>query len=168
MHCHYPNQYKQYLYELREYQKRYGIGFQIAIINIGTAPAENVDISFHFPNGFDMYLEDELPVPPSKPNLPQKPMTLMQKATSGLSHLSYPRIFDMKPPTSYTLKRTNSYEFTDSFRLIKHNEEVISPELFLVFPSYEQVKSFQCIYRITVANLPDIVDGFINFKFNKA
>jgi len=46
---HYPDRYKQYLYELREHQKRYVIRFQIAIINNGTAPAENVDISFDFP-----------------------------------------------------------------------------------------------------------------------
>ncbi len=164
---HYPDRYKQYLYELREHQKRYCIRFQIAIINNGTAPAKNVDLSFHFPDGFDMYLEDDLPTPPRKPVPPQKPMTMAERLKvnrnfSAFSHL----IPKAKPLTSYMLNRTNGYDFTDSFLLIKHNEKAILPELFLFFPSYEQVKSFQCTYRITVANLPDIVDGVINFKFD--
>lgn len=163
---HYPDRYKQYLYELREHQKRYGIRFQIAIINSGTAPAENIDVSFHFPDGFDMYLEDDLPDSPSEPNLPQKPMTFAERMRPNINIPSLYRVSDIKLPTSYTLKRTNSYDFTDSFQLIKHNEKAILPELFLFFPSYEQIKSFQCTYRITVANLPDIVDGVINFKFD--
>jgi len=163
---HYPDRYKQYLYELREHQKRYSIRFQIAIINNGTAPAKNVDVSFHFPDGFDMYLEDDLPDSPRKPNLPQKPMTMGERMAASINIPSLYHVPDIKLPPSYTLKRTNSYDFTDSFRLIKHNEKAILPELFLFFPSYEQVKSFQCTYRITVANLPDIVDGIINFKFD--
>ena len=164
---HYPDRYKQYLYELREHQKRCGIYFQIAIINNGTAPAENVDVSFRFPDGFDMYLEDDLPDSPCKPDLPQKPMTMAERLKENLFLPTFLNcISDIKLPTSYTLKRTNSYDFTDSFQLIKHNEKVILPKLFLFFPSYEQIKSFQCTYRITVANLPDIVDGVINFKFD--
>jgi len=162
----YPARYKKYLYELREHKKRCGIRFQIAIINNGTAPAENVDVSFRFPDGFDMYLEDDVPDSPSKPNLPQKPMTMSERMKSSIT---IPRLYhptDIKVPTSYNLKRTNSYDFTDSFQLIKHNEKAILPELFLFFSSYEQIKSFQCTYRITVANLPDIVDGVINFEFD--
>lgn len=164
----YPDCYKKYLYELREHQKRCGIRFQIAIINNGSAPAENVDVSLRFPNGFEMYLEDDVPDSPRKPNLPQKPMTMAERMKASMNIPSLYQVPDIKLPTSYTLKRTNSYEFTDSFRLIKHNEKAILPELFLFFPSYEQVKSFQCTYRITVANLPDIVDGVINFKFDTA
>ena len=114
-----------------------------------------------------MYLEDDIPNSPREPNLPQKPKTVAEKLKVNFNFpaFSHP-IPDIKLPTSYTLKRTNSYDFTDSFQLIKHNEKVILPELFLFFSSYEQVKSFQCTYRITVANLPDIVDGVINFKFD--
>jgi hypothetical protein len=166
----YPDRYRKYLYKLRECQKRHGIHFQIAIINDGTAPAENVDVSFHFPDGFDMYLEDELPNLPYEPSLPQKPKTFVEQMkesmTSNINIRDLCRVSNTKIPTSYTLKRTNSYDFTDSFRIIKHHEKVILPELFLFFPSYEQIKSFQCTYRITVANLPDIVDGVINFKFD--
>jgi hypothetical protein len=162
----YPDRYKQYLYKLREFQKRYGIRFQIAIINNGTAPAENVDVSFRFPNGFDIYLEDDLPDSPSEPNLPQKPKTMAEKFQGNLDFIPFlHRTPKIKLPTSYTLKRTNSYDFTDSFKLIKHNERVVLPELFLYFPSYEQIKPFQCTYRMTVANLPDIVEGVVNFKF---
>jgi hypothetical protein len=164
---HYPDQYRQYLYELREHQKHCGMSFQIAIINNGTAPAKDIDVCLHFPDGFDMYLEDNLPAPPLEPNVPEKPLNAVEKFTR--QRVNFPNLYrvpDMKQPTSYTLKRTNSYDFTDSFQVIKHNEKAILPELFLSFPSYEQVKSFQCTYRITVANLPDIVDGVINFKFD--
>jgi PIN domain len=165
---HYSDQYKQYLYELREYQKYYRIRFKIAIVNNGTAPAENVDVYFHFPNGFEMYLEDDLPEPPREPILPPKPRTMAESIQDGIgSQLFYNYKPHIKLPTfhTYSLKRKDSYDFTDSFKSIKHNEEAILPELFLSFPSYEQVKSFQCTYRITVANLPDIIEGVINFKF---
>jgi len=93
-------------------------------------------------------------------------MTMAERMKASMNIPSLYQVPDIKLPTSYTLKRTNSYDFTDSFQLIKHNEKAILPELFLLFPSYEQVKSFQCTYRITVANLPDIVDGVINVKFD--
>jgi predicted ribonuclease YlaK len=61
-------QYKSYLkasWKKHEITKR-SINFQIEIRNIGTAPAEDVDIYLHFPDGFVLMEGDSLPATFSK------------------------------------------------------------------------------------------------------
>src|SRR5690606_37435868 len=48
------------------------IQFAIEIRNTGTAPAEDVDVSFHFPDGFRLMTEDDLPVAPRQPESPDE------------------------------------------------------------------------------------------------
>jgi hypothetical protein len=165
----YPKNFRKYLNNIRNYYKQYIFSFTNAIFNMGTAPAHDLDIKLHFPDGFEMYLEENYPSPPKEPCLPEKP-SLQSKLS--LANLNFSRDLQLRTPNiqlpkSYSLKRTNSYNFKDSFDKIKHNEIALMPKLFLSFKNIEEIRDFQCTYIITVGNLPEPVNGVINFRFEK-
>lgn len=164
----YPEVYRKYLLNRRKFLLQPKYRFTIGIANVGTAPAQNVDIYLHFPNGFELYDEKSIPSGPQEPSLPQKPLSVIermsQNGTLGLQDFRY-TVPNIGLPSSFSLKRTNSYDVSDSFRVIKHNERGCLRELFLWFDSIDMAKSFRCEYRVTVDNLPEEIKGNINFQF---
>jgi hypothetical protein len=165
----YPAVYRKYLLKLREFKCKPKCKFTIGIYNSGTAPAQNVDIYLHFPDGFELFEEEDVPHEPREPELPQKPEPMSELIRQSL-HSNFHNVGrfmapNIKSPSSFSMKRTKSYDLSDSFHVIKHNERECLPELFLVFNSVETAKSFRCEYRVTVANLPEEIKGNINFQF---
>ena len=141
--------------------------FTIGIANVGTAPAQNVDIYLYFPDGFELYEEKDIPSVPEEPHLPEKPMSAIERLQTPSFGFRMPNYALPQTgfPSSFSLKRTNSYEAYDSFPVIKHNEKACLPELFLQFASLDAAKAFRCDYRVTVDNLPKEIRGNINFQF---
>jgi hypothetical protein len=54
-------------------RKRWTICLSFILANSGTAPAEDIDVFLHFPDGFELYKEQNLPKVPPEPQSPQKP-----------------------------------------------------------------------------------------------
>ena len=163
--------YMRETWEAKAAAKR-SIRFQIEIRNIGTAPADDVDVEFHFPDGFQLFTEDDWPDLPKEPRPPRKPMTRMQIMTDSIGRIPNFSFPSPSAPhftiqTSFTIKRTNSYDVTDHFARIKHGAQVTVPELFLAFDSYESASSFNCDYTIRPANLPDPITGQLHFVIEK-
>ena len=148
------------------------IRFTIVLVNEGSSPAEDVDINFHFPDGFTLHERDELPTFPCEPSPPAEPRTQIEILQSrmgrldigSLGHLNVP---SFQPPSSFSKKRTNSYDIDDHFRRIKHGFHVELPEIFLIFDSFENAVSFNCDYEVRVGNLPDPISGKLNFVIEK-
>jgi len=163
----YPDKYRQYLRARREFLARPMYRFTIAIANIGTAPAQNVDIYLYFPDGFELYEAEDIPSGPQEPSLPEKPISAIERLQRSTLEFHLPKYMLPKIDhlSSFSLKRTNSYDVSDSFSVIKHNERACLPELYLQFASTDAAKAFRCDYRITVDNLPDEIRGSINFQF---
>ena len=170
-------QYNRYLkdsWEKREIAKR-SIRFQIEIRNIGTAPADDVDIYFYFPDGFELVTEDGLLPFPPKPSPPAEPRTQAQIIAESLnrfndfSHFSIPKPYmpQIGEISAFNLKKTKSYELTDHCKRIKHGDFVQLPELFLTFELFESANSFSCEYTIRPANIPEPLCGSINFVIKK-
>jgi hypothetical protein len=183
-----PDEYERYNREVEAFLVKYenymratwavnaaarcSIQFQIEIRNIGTAPADDVDVELHFPNGFRLFSKDELPDAPEEPRPPRQPRTKTEMMTDSLGHIPHlyvPRasLPDLKLPTSFSIKRTGSYTVTDHFRRIKHGSQGTMPEMVLTFDSYESASSFNCNYMIRPANLPDPVTGQLHFVIEK-
>ncbi|MCK5614520.1 hypothetical protein KAR91_72315 [Candidatus Pacearchaeota archaeon] len=170
-------QYERYLkgnWEQREITKR-TIRFQIEIRNIGTAPADDVDIYFYFPDGFELVTEDGLLPFPKKPTPPSEPRTQAQIIAESFNRfndfsnfsISRPYMPEIGDISAFELKKTKSYELTDHCKRIKHGDFVQLPELFLTFESFESANSFSCEYTIRPANLPQPLCGSINFVIEK-
>ena len=81
----YPEQYMQYLLAKRDHLKKRIIKFIIGITNVGTSPAQNVDIYLHFPDGFDIYEEEDMPQSPQPPQLPDEPVSKVQRMLGQMS-----------------------------------------------------------------------------------
>ncbi|MBN1461902.1 MAG: hypothetical protein JXA57_20420 [Armatimonadetes bacterium] len=170
----YLSEYEDHLrrtWELEAFVLR-GIRFEIEIRNVGTAPAEDVDVEFHFPDGFRLLSEEDLPEAPAEPRPPREPRTQIQLALGNAAYLPIFRpptlsVPDLRMPTSFKIRRTGSYTVSDHFARIKHGKSVTLPEVLLVFDSFESATAFKCGYALTAANLPDPVTGNLHFVIEK-
>jgi rRNA-processing protein FCF1 len=149
----------------------------ILLVNDGTAPAEDIDISMHFPDGLIIVNEEGLPKPIEEPNPPKEPQTTMQQMQNTFpNNVEYPVLrnsFDSKiitPPSNVSplsIKRTNSFEVSLHVQKAKHNKpEPIDP-LYVIFDSYETARSFQIEYRIHAANIPQEISGILHVIIDK-
>jgi hypothetical protein len=150
----------------------------IFVANDGTAPAEDLDIFMHFPDGFELINERDFPEPPKPPEPPVKPKTQMEKMTDPFRGLSMtPPLEDYRiPPISSpsknvsitNIKRTRSYDVDFHVRRIKHKlQEPIDEPLNIIFPSLESAQSFQIDYRILAASVPNEVNGQLHVVMEK-
>jgi hypothetical protein len=141
---------------------------QLVLHNEGGAPGEDVDIGLHFPDGFEVLQESELPPTPQEPKLPLKPAERMFPQPQ----LQIPRLYGSDLPSFQTpsvprtriagIRKTNSYEVDLRVDRIKHTKSEILPSLFLHFFSIDEAHSFNFDYRIVAANCPNVFEGKLN------
>ena len=151
----------------------------LTLLNNGTKPSEDVDVYMHFPDGFSIYLEGELPKPPKPPEVPKKPGTLTQPSFSSLlsSYTTNPlsglspnfEAFNLSPSNVSVpeIKKTNSYSVNFHVKRIKHNVPEELSRLHLVFESFESASNFTIDYELKAANLPDPVLGKLHVAVQK-
>ena len=142
---------------------------KIQVANVGSVPAEDVDIWLHFPDGCLLY--EELPEDIEEPNPPIAPMSRLEMMRNGLDlHIPSSRFNDFGPlklPGGFSLRKTNSYEITDHFDRIKHGHAECVNEFILTFSTFESAASFQVEYRVTAANTPTPLVGTLNVRVEK-
>lgn len=145
---------------------------ELELRNLGTVPGEDINIDVHFPDGFELYSEDDLPGEPRKPSPPEKPMTEWQRRMAGfMGNLAcMPNLGNFSsigPLDPFSLRKTNSYELTDHLPQLKHGCSYAIRRLYLVFPSYEAAESFNFDFRIAAANLPEPSTGRVHMVVRK-
>src|SRR5690606_32596607 len=112
-------EYKEYLKWEYKYNKLLSLKLPIdfRIHNKGNAPAVDIDIWLHFPDGFKLLNEGDFPDKPKKPSPPQKP-----KRKYDFETLNYPTLPNIHPfrhvensipdinINKPEIRETNSYE----------------------------------------------------------
>ncbi len=176
----YITTYSQFMISNLEFDnlKRRTFKLDIFLVNDGTAPAEDIDIHLHFPDGFQLLEEEELPNPPKPPDPPVELMTEMQRLTNTMKypyimppsmyfdqHVSLPRL--PQNVSSPNIKRVNSYDVHIHVQKIKHNLPVPFDPLFIVFDNFESANSFSVEYRILAANIPHEVTSNLHIIIEK-
>lgn len=164
--------YEQYLLQLAGIEEFYSraLSLEMLLTNSGTAPAEDIDIFLHFPDGFALYTPENLPLNPQRPPPPQPPRTELEILQEGITRgfqntLHYPPQIDygaFDPPSNVSrpeIRRTNSYDVSISARRLKQRTSDPLEQMIVVFDSREAVGSFRIDYRINAANVPDEVTG---------
>lgn len=152
-----------------EHLRSLSLRFQINLQNTGTAPASDIDISMHFPDGFRLGMASEFPRRPSPPKPPNKPNSLFDqliRSTSfpdvimprALSPSDYP---PSPPPNVSTpiIRKTHSYAVDLHVEYIKHQTSEPLDALYIIFESPEDVQSFSIDYQILAADLPKRISG---------
>lgn len=183
----YNNEVEQYIPAYRNFiasklefenQQRRMVKLDIALANDGTAPAEDIDIYMHFPDGFQLLEEGELPSPPQPPDSPVEPMTEIQRMSNSMNHrfqIPTSMLFnpsDISPSlpsnvSSPVIKRVNSYDVHVHVQKIKHNLQEFLDPLFVIFDKYESANSFAIDYSILAANLPHEVTGNLHIVIQR-
>lgn len=163
----YYEKYREYLMELRKHRHLMGrvLELNLVVDNEGTTPAEDIDIRMHFPDGFR--LTDSQLEAPAEPNPPRPPQSLgdrMQALQSIANPTPTPHPPAASPSnvSSHDITETNSYQVGVHIRKVKHNMKESLDPLYVVYESYDEVKSFSFDYRINAANIPDPVTGTLN------
>ena len=155
-------------------RKRWTICLSFILANNGTAPAEDIDVFLHFPDGFELYKEQNLPKVPPEPQPPQKPsgglVNMPQFNIPEIGSVAKAvRLQDMGPRnvSAPQIRKTNSYEVKIPVRQLKHNLiEALGP-LYVVFASYEAAGSFRIDYAIVAANILKPVQGKLHIIVKK-
>jgi len=187
------DEYDRYNNELEKYYKKYSnylvedlnfvnlrrrtVTLDILLTNNGTAPANDIDVIMHFPDGLRIIEEEDLPEPPSKPKPPVQPRNYIEMITYPYeSMVRYPIIStqnDIGPIgpssniSSFDIKRTNSYEVNLHVNKAKHNMQEHFEPLYIIFNSYKEASSFEIKYKFIAANIPREVSGSLHVIINK-
>lgn len=143
---------------------------QLVLENSGTTPAENIDVSMHFPDGFLLrehkFQKPDTPKPPTKLRPKGIHEDLYRSSLSDSMLYSMPSRMNSTPPPvkpsrpPMSIRKTNSYEIVHGKDSLKHHFNWRWRPLFLYFDPIEENKTgYEITYSITANNLPDIVEG---------
>lgn len=160
----------------QENQQRLNATLEIGLENDGAAPAEDIDVHLHFPDGFKLFNSDEfVPKQPKAPEAPVVPGTFnfatafKVPALHNLA-LTPQTIRGISPPSnvsSPTIKRTNSYDVRSHITKAKHGYVLQLATLVVVFDTYESAGSFTIRYYLSAANLPKAAQGELSVAVEK-
>jgi rRNA-processing protein FCF1 len=171
--------YEEYIVYLDSFYKlerckNNSIKIQFLIQNLGSQPAENIDIDLHFPDGFDLIEEDDLPELKSEPNPPYKPKHALDIRMPSLTNFSgiVDQMYNPSKGNNFTksgptIKRTNSYDVNFHLKILKHHHNELLDVVYAKFEDISAAKGFGIDYRITAANIPKPVIGQLHVKFSE-
>lgn len=169
--------YEQYLRVChdRDNVKSRTIYFEISLENIGGSPAEDVDIHFHFPDGFQLFdakeNEEESVEPPDAPAEPGT-FRLDRKTREAMRNVGMfgmgPGLIGPPPNVSPpSIERTNSYDVRSHVERVKHGYRIQVARFRAVFDSFESAGSFRIDYSILAANVPKAIAGYLSVVVEK-
>jgi hypothetical protein len=181
-------QYQKYLIAIAEYADAQQRTFelQIALENTGGAPATDIDIFMHFPDGLIVLGEDEPQSAPEEPTAPEMPMSPLEKMkASFIQSPNTDRIgailaTALRPPAIATpdiaphnvsrpaIRRTNSFEVEFRVNRVKHKFLAHLEPLWVGFDSWENAKSFGIQYSLIAANFPNAVEGRLDLLIDQS
>lgn len=149
--------------------KSLSLPITIKMKNEGNVPALDIDIWLHFPDGFELYTNNNYPKKPKEPKPPYRPKhrydtgpmlipSIVPVYGSGTG--SMPDINFNEP----TIRKTNSYEVDLHVKSLKHFQSHEFERLIVVFPSYEEIINFTIDYKIVIGNVPEPIVGKLSVK----
>lgn len=163
--------YAEDLYEEGVF-KNNAIKIEFRIGNSGTAPAEDIDVDIHFPDGFDLLMESDFPKRKTKPNPPSKPNRGIGNFRMPLSPTSFYQSANFQPNDTSVkfdlprIKKTNSYNVNYHFKSLKHNQSLELEPLYAIFSDMSRARGFKIEYKLIISNLPHPVSGTLNINFS--
>lgn len=171
-------EYPDYLRKsiLYENLRRRTVKLSICVANDGTAPAEDIDVFLHFPDGFEIMDEQSYPSPPEPLEPPVEPKTQMQRMISMIRPLEYyspimghipDGILSPQNVSAHSIRKTKSYEVEFHLQRIKHKLQEPADPLYILFESFEIARSFKIDYRLLAANIPSEVIGQLHVIIKK-
>lgn len=170
----YLRDYRKYLHLLQEFKVKESLMFslRLSIHNRGTAPASDIDVHLHFPDGFTLWRDDdeddeERPWEPEEPDPPAPPGSVLSGFRGlgrMLGQMPQPLIPYLGPRnvSSPDIQRTQSYDVRLHVQFLKQRRSADIDELWIMFDSREAAKGFRVEYSLNCVDLLDEVTGELN------
>jgi rRNA-processing protein FCF1 len=167
--------YADFLSILYKYEVKtnHCIRLKFFLTNEGNVPTEDVDIFFHFPNGFEIIEEDKFEEPPTEPTPPNTPKTFFENSAIRDSILNlrpyFPNLNSQQLPklNRPSIKKTSSYDVHYKRESIKHGIKYQLDQLIAIYKDYVDMRSFTIDYKILANNVPVPIIGKLNIIFEK-
>ncbi len=168
--------YKRHLSDHFDYNNDRNLIGSISFIvhNTGTQPADDIRIFLHFPDGFNVLEEHELP---RKPVAPSAPILKGKYSMSDLMNIGKFPSMNYHLPTNlpsitqnvsgFNIKKTNSYDVKCRVKRIMHKTMIELDNVFIQFEDYESANSFEIDYKMIAENIADEVKGKLKVRVNK-
>ena len=138
---------------------------ELLLNNRGTWPAEDIHILLHFPDGFDLYDDENLPEEPKEPSMPSPEMSLLPSISLGrMPDVRLPQIPD---PALPKIRKTNSYDVTFRRNKLQHKLSVRLHALYVAFKSWNSAQSFSFEYTIHAGNMIEASSGNLSVVVDK-
>lgn len=152
--------------------RRRSVVLLVAVVNTGSAPADDVDVILHFPNGMRLWGPDTIPKEPAEPDAPVHPRVRSLIGMESIARTMRPRspLVPALPQvvgSPLRIRETDSYEVTFKFARVKHGECAGLPPLCVEFHSFDTASSFGIDYEVRPANLPNPVRGTLHVIVEK-
>lgn len=145
------------------------IKINLSLFNNGNFPAQDIDVSLHFPDGFLLHTKEELPQILVKPKEPYKPKHFLDQGriSNTFLHNHFEPTYSSKNIIINTngipkIKKTNSYNVDFHIDNLKHNQKFDLESLFLKYDDKDLAENFSIDYEIMVANYPEKIVGKLN------
>jgi len=163
-------EYDEYFSKLLQWEEDAAltVELELTLSNEGTAPATDIDVIVHFPEDIVIFEPDDFPKRPVEPEPPYRDDTLtLFSALTGYDPPSLLR----SPFTSLPDVNVNSYTSANAeqrqikywSRNLKHGFTEKLDAVYFRFPNRQAVRQFQAEYRISSAELPQLVTGTLHF-----
>jgi rRNA-processing protein FCF1 len=141
--------------------------------NTGTAPADDVDVDLHIPDGPTVgERPPEDPEPPDPPHPPRTTAQIMRRSLLDIRPFTAPPILpsfgdiSRGPPnvSGFDIERSDSYDIRNHVRRVKHASTETLGTLYFTFPSpsLSAAQPFGIDYRLNAANVPEPVSGSLH------
>jgi len=147
---------------------RRSIELNLRVENYGTAPARDLLVLLHFPDGMVVTDEEHRPTEPKAPEPPTPPRSQMELLTShslvtGLlpfgGRFDLPDIPLKRNVSGPTIRRTNSFEVRFRIEKISQNLTARLGALYVLFDTWASARSFKIAWKIHTDSLPRQVEG---------
>lgn len=177
----YLERYPGYLRCLAEWERDreriYELRF--VLVNRGGAPAEDIDVTLHFPIDVPVVEEDGLPEKPFPIPAPRRPTTPAERLQSMSAGITFPAPILRTPyesiigdfPDEFAtnvskpkIRKVDSYVVSFHVDRLKHDQSAPADPLYLVCSGLEP-SSFTLDYKINAGNVPEIKRGELSVTF---
>jgi hypothetical protein len=159
----YYSKVEQHYTDMLHYLNRQRLSFEIglSLFNTGGAPADDIDVEVHLPDGLTAVGEEDIEEEPKEPQPPCPPEDRLAQMFRLVPDFTMPD-FDLSSvrpilPAANTrlkgIKKTNSYLVSFSVNRLKHTVTEPLPAILARFDSDEAVRSFTIDYRILAGNV---------------
>jgi hypothetical protein len=140
------------------------VSIRLAVANLGTRPATDVWAKVTFPDGIQVYEDDDLPKAPDQPTPPPLEQPYGINNLAIMRHAQLDTSFLKGPPRIADDHKSITFQ-TDK---IQQGFQTLFRSFTIVMSTQADIRSFEVSYQISADELPRQTTGNLYFEVQQA